>query len=219
MLFILFFKDSATPEIYTSVHPRALHDSLPIYWFVTRCDGLDARAIPSPALSRYVEVSPQRPFLYSFRRCPYAIRARLALLVSRQAVELREVVLRDKPAALREASPKATVPVLILSDGQVVDQSLDIMHWALDRSDPESWMTPQDAALIAVNDGPFKHHLDRTKYPERYGCDPAPHRAAALHLLHALDARLRLSAQLCGATRGLTDMAIFPFVRQFAATD
>src|SRR3546814_20171744 len=69
-----------------------------------------------------------------------------------------------------------------LSDGQVVDQSLDIMHWALGRSDPESWMTPQDAALIAANDGPFKHHLDRTKYPERYGCDPAPHRAAALHL-------------------------------------
>src|SRR3546814_6521173 len=89
---------------------------------VTRCDGLDARAIPSPALSRYEEVMPQRPILYSFRRCPYAIRARLALLVSRQTVELREVVLSDKPDALREASPKATVPVLILSDGQVVDQ-------------------------------------------------------------------------------------------------
>src|SRR3546814_10088370 len=92
-----------------------------------------ARAIPSPALSRYEEVMPQRPILYSFRRCPYAIRARLALLVSRQTVELREVVLSDKPDALREASPKATVPVLILSDGQVVDQSLDIMHWALGR--------------------------------------------------------------------------------------
>src|SRR3546814_17294625 len=91
------------------------------------------------------------------------------------------------------------------------------MHWALDRSDPESWMTPQDAALIAANDGPFKHHLDRTKYPEHYGCDPAPHRAAALHLLHALHARLRRSAQLCAATRGLTDMASFPFVRKFAA--
>src|SRR3546814_21199968 len=78
---------------------------------VTRCDGLDARAIPSPALSRYEEVMPQRPILYSFRRCPSAIRARLALLVSRQAVELREVVLRDKPDALREASPKAPVSV------------------------------------------------------------------------------------------------------------
>src|SRR3546814_17334661 len=85
-----------------------------------------------------------------------------------------------------------------------------ISDWSSDvcSSDlPESWMTPQDAALIAVSDGPFKHHLDRTKYPERYGCDPAPRRAAALHLLHALDARLRLSAQLSGATRGLTALA------------
>lgn len=160
---------------------------------------------------------PQRPILYSFRRCPYAIRARLALLVSRQTVELREVVLSDKPDALREVSSKATVPVLLLTDGHVVDQSLDIMHWALGRSDPENWMTPHDATLIAANDGPFKHHLDRTKYPERYGCDPVVHRAAAVELLHALDARLRRSAQLCGGNRGLTDMAIFPFVRQFAA--
>src|SRR3546814_6621404 len=106
---------------------------------------------------------PQRPILYSFRRCPYASRARLALLVSRQTVELREVVLSDKPDALREASPKATVPVLILSDGPVVDQSLDIMHWALGRSDQESWITPQDPALIAANDGPFKHHLEDRK--------------------------------------------------------
>src|SRR3546814_9487020 len=109
---------------------------------VTRCDGLDARAIPSPALSRYEEVMPQRPILYSFRRCPYANRARLALLVSRQAVELREVVLRAKPDALREAYPNATVPVRILSDGQVVDQRLDIIPWALERPDPDRLIAP-----------------------------------------------------------------------------
>jgi glutathione S-transferase len=159
------------------------------------------------------------PILYSFRRCPYAIRARLALLVSGQAVALREVVLRDKPDAMRQASPKATVPVLVLPDGQVIDQSLDIMRWALGRSDPEGWLARQDAALIAGNDGPFKDHLDRTKYPDRHGSDPAVHRAAALDWLHALDRRLGDSDQLCGATRGLVDMALFPFVRQFAAID
>jgi glutathione S-transferase len=159
------------------------------------------------------------PILYSFRRCPYAIRARLALLLSGQAVALREVVLRNKPDALRQASPKATVPVLVLPDGQVIDQSLDIMRWALDHCDPEGWLIRQDAALIAVNDGPFKYHLDRTKYPDRHGSDPATHRAAALDLLQALDGRLHDRDQLCGATRGLTDMAIFPFVRQFAAID
>src|SRR3546814_18184037 len=89
-----------------------------------------ARAISSPALSRYEEVMPQRPILYSFRRCPYAIRARLALLVSRQTVELREVVLSDKTDALRAASPKATVPVTIHSYGKVLDHSLDIYHRA-----------------------------------------------------------------------------------------
>lgn len=159
------------------------------------------------------------PILYSFRRCPYAIRARLALLVSGQAVVLREVALRDKPDALRQASPKATVPVLLLPDGQVIDQSIDIMRWALARSDPEGWLVRDDAGLIAGNDGPFKQHLDRTKYPDRHGSDPAVHRAAALDWLHALDTRLRDSDQLCGATRGLADMAIFPFVRQFAAID
>ncbi|WP_019051950.1 glutathione S-transferase [Sphingobium xenophagum] len=159
------------------------------------------------------------PILYSFRRCPYAMRARLALLVSGQAVALREVVLRDKPDALRQASPKATVPVLVLPDGQAIDQSIDIMRWALGRTDPEGWLMRDDAGLIAANDGPFKMHLDRTKYPDRHGSDPAVHRGAALDWLHVLDRRLHISAQLCGAARGLADMAIFPFVRQFAAID
>lgn len=159
------------------------------------------------------------PVLYSFRRCPYAIRARLALLVSGQAVELREVILRAKPPAMLLASPKATVPVLILPDGQVIDESLDIMRWALMQSDPEAWLAREDGGLIAANDGPFKHHLDHTKYPDRHGSDPAWHRQEALDWLLQLDARLHDRNQLDGEVRGLTDIALFPFIRQFAAID
>lgn len=159
------------------------------------------------------------PILYSFRRCPYAMRARLALLVSGVSFELREVKLSAKPAAMIAASPKGTVPVLVLEDGRVIDESLDIMRWALGRHDPEGWLAGDDAALIAANDGPFKHHLDRAKYPERHGVDPEPHRAGALALLAPLEERLRAQAFLCGATRTLTDAALMPFVRQFAAID
>ena len=114
------------------------------------------------------------PVLYSFRRCPYAMRARLALAVSGQVCELREVVLRNKPQGLLQASPKATVPVLVLPGGQVLDQSLAIMRWALERHDPGRWLHPSHGALadmlalIAECDGPFKHALDRCKYPSRY---------------------------------------------------
>ena len=112
------------------------------------------------------------PILYSFRRCPYAIRARMALAVSGTPHELREVVLRDKPPGLRAASPKNTVPVLVLPDGKVIDESLDIMLWALDRHDPERWLgDPSDhegmLALIAQCDGPFKRQLDAYKYPAK----------------------------------------------------
>ncbi|MEO5587894.1 MAG: glutathione S-transferase [Novosphingobium sp.] len=159
------------------------------------------------------------PILYSFRRCPYAMRARLALLASGTVCEIREVKLADKPAEMIAVSAKATVPVLVLADGTVIEQSLDIMRWALDRSDPERWREREDAELIAVNDGPFKHHLDRYKYPERHGSDPAQHRANGVLLLAALEARLTAHANLCGQERGMTDAAIMPFVRQFAATD
>lgn len=160
-----------------------------------------------------------RPILYSFRRCPYAMRARLALLASNTVCEIREVKLSAKPAELIAASPKATVPVLVLPDGVVIDESLDIMRWALDRNDPDGWLARADDALIAANDGPFKHHLDRYKYPDRHHSDPAEHRAAALALLEGLEVRLMAASYLCGAARGLTDAAIFPFIRQFAATD
>ncbi len=160
-----------------------------------------------------------RPVLYSFRRCPYAMRARLALIVSGTICEIREVKLADKPAEMIAASPKATVPVLVLPDGRVIDESLDIMRWALDRNDPEHWRDHAEDALIAVNDGSFKHHLDRYKYPDRHASDPTAHRGAGLELLRGLEARLVSNVYLCGEARGLTDAAIMPFVRQFAETD
>ena len=164
------------------------------------------------------------PVLYSFRRCPYAMRARMALWVAGVTVTLREVKLAAKPPALIAASPKGTVPVLVLADGpndgSVIDQSLDIMRWALGQNDPEGWLAGEDAGLIAANDGPFKHHLDRAKYPGRYeeenGTD---HRAAALALLAPLEARLADAPYLCGDARSLTDIALLPFIRQFAAID
>ncbi len=162
------------------------------------------------------------PVLYSFRRCPYAMRARMALLVSETPVRLREVVLRDKPEEMIAASPKATVPVLVLPDGQVIDESLAIMRWALDRNDPQDWLqgTAAGTELIAEADGPFKHHLDRYKYPTRYeNVDPLEHRAGGLAFLEKLDGLIQPSGQLMGAEPTLADHAIFPFVRQFANND
>lgn len=159
------------------------------------------------------------PILYSFRRCPYAMRARMALLASGVPFELREVVLRAKPAAMLAASPKATVPVLVLESGAVIDESLDIMRWALARHDPEDWRGGDDAALIASFDGAFKHHLDRYKYPDRHGADPLAHRATGVAMLDGLEQRLAACDNLCRDTRALGDIAVMPFVRQFAAVD
>ena len=165
------------------------------------------------------------PVLYSFRRCPYAMRARHALLVTGQPVEIREVVLRDKPPELREASAKATVPVLVLPDGSVIDESIDVIDWALDQADPAGWR-PRDPAqvaesesLIAQNDGPFKHHLDRYKYTERGSAESLAHRAEAAKILAPLDARLRRQDHLLGGKRSRVDAALLPFVRQFANAD
>jgi glutathione S-transferase len=160
--------------------------------------------------------------LYSFRRCPYAMRARMALRVAGLEVELREVSLRDKPAELLAASPKGTVPVLVLPDGRVIDESLDIMRWALAQHDPERWLAPGEpmGALIDSNDGPFKFHLDRAKYANRYpGADPAYHRGEAVKLLLPLEGRLAGHEYLFANTRSLADIAIFPFVRQSARAD
>ncbi|PZN92118.1 MAG: glutathione S-transferase [Alphaproteobacteria bacterium] len=157
--------------------------------------------------------------LYSFRRCPYAMRARMALLVAGTRFRIHEVLLRDKPAAMVAASPKATVPVLVLPDGTVIDESLDIMAWALAQADPEGWLDRGDAALVAANDGAFKQHLDRYKYADRRGSEGEVHRDAGLALLAVLEIRLAPAGWLCGDCRGLADIAIMPFVRQFAAVD
>jgi glutathione S-transferase len=144
----------------------------------------------------------------------------MAIAVSGIQVELREVVLRDKPPEMIAVSPKGTVPVLLLGDGNVVDESLDIMRWALAQHDPESWLAHQDAVMIAANDGPFKHALDRYKYPHRYGlADGLEHREAALEHLSGLNKLLATQPYLGGSAPAFTDIAFFPFVRQFAATD
>lgn len=156
----------------------------------------------------------ERPLLYSFRRCPFAMRARMALLVSGCRVDVIEVSLSDKPAALRLVSPKATVPVLVLADGAVIDQSLDIMRWALAGSDLEDWLGAVDEGLVACCDGAFKRDLDGYKY----GGDGAA-RAGGLAFLAALETRLAQAYGLCRNERGYTDIAIMPFVRQFASVD
>ena len=164
------------------------------------------------------------PVLYSFRRCPYAIRARLALRTAGVSVELREVVLRDKPADMLALSPKGTVPVLRLPDGTVLEQSLDIMRWALARHDPGALLSTGDPveaqALIDANDGPFKALLDRYKYPERYPDRPRQaYRDEAMAWLLTLDERLSRTPQLLGPKPSLADLALLPFVRQFALVD
>jgi glutathione S-transferase len=169
------------------------------------------------------------PVLYSFRRCPYAMRSRLALYVSGIAHEHREVVLKNKPAHMLSLSPKGTVPVLWLPEAagnRVLEQSLDIMLWALRQHDPLGWLPASDVAiadalaLIAHNDGPFKLQLDRYKYPNRSGLDSGTaDRDLAAIWLRTLDVRLRAQAFLAGEHFGLTDAAIVPFVRQYAHTD
>ncbi|WP_296424703.1 glutathione S-transferase [Yoonia sp.] len=164
---------------------------------------------------------PTLPILWSFRRCPYAMRARLAIRASGLAVELREILLRDKPDMFLATSPKGTVPVLHSGD-RIIAESRDIMLWALRQCDPEGWldMAPEGHALIDSCDGPFKRALDHTKYAVRYPhLDVAAERAKAMEFLQHLDDRLTGAPFLMGPTRSLADMAILPFVRQFANID
>lgn len=154
------------------------------------------------------------------------MRGRMALDASGITVEHREILLRDKPAEMLAASPKGTVPVVVLPEGRVIEESLDVMLWALGQNDPENWLSPPSGdrsemdALIAANDGPFKHHLDRYKYDTRYeGAIASDHRIAASVHLQDLDDRLSRSDQLLGDAPSLADIALFPFVRQFANTD
>lgn len=164
------------------------------------------------------------PVLYSFRRCPYAMRARMAIRYSRLRVELREIDFKNKPAAMLKASPKATVPVLIDSDQSVIDESLDIMRWALQRHDPDDW---QQAAhredidrLIDENDSDFKTHLDHYKYAVRFPEHSEQHyRQQSEVFLQQLEQRLNQQRFLLSDTVSLADVALFPFIRQFAHVD
>ncbi len=163
------------------------------------------------------------PILYSYRRCPYAMRARMALMYAGIAVEIREIALRDKPAQLLAVSPKGTVPVLISVQGDVLEQSLDIMHWALRQSDPDGWLSADDALtqqLITENDTSFKQALDRYKYAIRFPEQPMEtYRAHGEVFLAKLEHNLAQTEFLMGDKLTLADIAIFPFIRQFSAVD
>ncbi len=173
------------------------------------------------------------PILWSFRRCPYAMRARLALKSADITVALREILLRDKPDAFLDASKSATVPVLELKDGRVIDESLDIMVWALQEAgDPAGWLSrwsqrKQDTqAFLDELDGEFKTNLDRYKYASRYAADTQSaaelskaHRTSGCKFLNRIEARLSKEPFLNGYSAGLEDYASLPFVRQFRIAD
>lgn len=160
--------------------------------------------------------------LYSFRRCPYAMRARMALRYSGVAVQIIEVSLKAKPAEMLALSPKGTVPVLSV-DGRVIDESLAIMRWALAQNDPEGWLLGDDRAtqaLIEENDQGFKHQLNRYKYAERYPEQPMEHyRAEGEVFLMKLEGLLAEQEYLLAGHLSLADVALAPFVRQFAHVD
>ena len=168
-----------------------------------------------------------QPLLYTYRRCPYAMRARMALLQAGVAFQAHEVSLRAKPPAMLKLSPKGTVPVLLLPTGEVLEQSLDIMRWAFAQTgDKDTWWSksqrPANQSLWSACDTEFKHHLDRYKYPQRYSdALGAEHHArqGVLLLLDPLEAQLKDQPQLGGVTPCAADIGIFPFVRQFAAVN
>jgi glutathione S-transferase len=162
------------------------------------------------------------PILYSFRRCPYAIRARLAITYSGIPVEIREVQLKQKPEHMLAISPKGTVPVLQLSDGNVIDESLDIMHWALAQNDPEDWLDIDEDGekLIRWNDDDFKNYLDRYKYADRFPeFPPNYYREEGEKFIAELERNLNQNRFISGSRFSIADAAILPFVRQFAAVE
>ena len=161
------------------------------------------------------------PILYSFRRCPFAMRARWALLEAGLVVHWREIELKRKPVEMLECSAKGTVPVLVLPDGTVIDESEAVMRWALTQADPRGLLLSDGAsALISENDGVFKHHLDRFKYTDRYpGESRDDHRDAGLRILIGWSQRLEQHPWLLGPAISLADAALWPFVRQWRLAD
>ena len=194
-------------------------------WEIAKSRQSDHIGIPQREQKIKALLPQDAPILYSFRRCPYAMRARLALLVSGIRCEMREITLAHKPSNMLEASPKGTVPVLVLKD-RVLDQSLDIMHWALQQNDPEGWSTSgltldeEAHAFVRMCDDAFKTHLDRYKYPNRYDLpNGLADREAGSTYLDQLNTKLMQSKFLMGAKWSWVDAAVAPFVRQFARTD
>ncbi|MDD2933298.1 MAG: glutathione S-transferase [Methylotenera sp.] len=163
------------------------------------------------------------PILYSYRRCPYAMRARMALKYAGIPVEIREISLKDKPAHLLQVSPKGTVPVLVLPGGKVIDQSIEIMYWALHENDVDGWLSAdasQTRQLIDENDSSFKQALDKYKYAIRFPEQSAQvYRTEGEAFLSKLERKLEVTSFLVADTLSLADIAIFPFIRQFAAVD
>ncbi len=164
------------------------------------------------------------PILYSFRRCPYAMRARMGIYSAQIKCAVREITLSDKPTHLLDISPKGTVPVLLTNKDRVIDESLDIMLWALSYNDPDNWLPEMRRddifELVKYNDEGFKPMLDRYKYPNRYpdeDCSSA--RENGLKFLQELEQRLAINGSLLGDKTTLADISIFPFVRQFAHVD
>ena len=170
-----------------------------------------------------IEYGLMKPILYSYRRCPYAMRARIALKYAGIEVEHREIELRNKPRSMLLASPKGTVPVLCIGD-LVLDQSIEIMRWAINQSDPDGWGEVDEAiaqAWIAKNDGPFKVLLDQYKYPNRFPeLNPESVFDEALQImLMPMELALQKAAYLLGNKMTWVDVAIFPFIRQFSMVD
>lgn len=169
--------------------------------------------------------TPKTPILYSFRRCPFAMRGRMGLYAAGLNPEVREIILRAKPAHMLEISPKGTVPVLWLEDGSIIDESLDVMLYALGKSDPRNWLKNKKEALdlISENDSSFKQALDRYKYPNRYEDEEnfadTNWRKEGEKFLQKLEDRLTQNTYLFGDTPELADHAIFPFIRQFRMPD
>ena len=163
-----------------------------------------------------------QPILYSFRRCPYAIRARMALLLYGVAYETVEVSLKEKPEALLKLNPAGTVPVLVIDDNTIIADSLDIIRWAMSQNEKQGPLIAGESQmmqeLIQINDTQFKHWLDRYKYADRHPEQTEEdYQFEVQRFLNLYDAHLQTSQFFAGVKPSIADIAIFPFVRQCAA--
>ena len=163
------------------------------------------------------------PILYSFRRCPYAMRARMVLLHSKIQCEIREIKLSNKPKEMLAISPKGTVPVLILENGDILDESLDVMLWAIEQGNLRNLFNSgkkEILDLIKINDGEFKDAIDRYKYSSLYPEKPMiEYRKMCELFLEKIESYLEKNKFIFGKNISLADLAIFPFIRQFCRVD